>query len=532
MGQKRANSGTGRRWGDAGLAAVVLGVASTSTSAADEPHKANEPAVLSEPSEVMQVVDAFDEYDPFDVSLTVGFAQTVKSARIRRESFIAQPGLTTGNYVSDTLGVARVTERRSRLNTRIDVGLYRDIGIFFRMPIILSDTRRLEGLDGSETQQPLVLRGEPGEQLFQLPFKSPTRSGIEYLAFGLKFAVMNQARKPQYPTWIGGIETRVSVGEPLHACNASPSNVNQTTDPDGGELAQVDCAHPSDYNRNGVGDDISVMEGGTLVPLEGNRSGSRAPGVSRGTTGLQLYSLVSKRVKYVEPYGGFRALFEFPLEKSDFGLTNLEGSLVNHPPLRGTMIAGLAIIPWEIREQFERVTFDIRFEGTYVSEGRDYSELFDALGSSDARSLRRPNYANYQRNPDTASYSDAPSVVNPNSQRVYFTGITDVQQHAEGQLSGQVTWQAGEYVKFNLGTGYSFLQAHFITYDQACNPDFSGSLDEAGPCRTDDTVQVGSYTATGIPNPNYRRTLNSPGYRFKVEGLKQFDGWFNVSVLF
>jgi hypothetical protein len=226
-------------------------------------------------------------------------------------------------------------------------------------------------------------------------------------------------------------------------------------------------------------------------------------------------------------------LFEFPTDRSDFGLTDLQGSLVNHPPLRGTMIAGLAIIPWEIREQYQRITVDLRFEGTYVSEGRDYSELFDALGSSDARSLRRPHYAEYQANPDEATADEFPSVVNPNSQRVYFTGITDVQQHAEWSLSGQFTWQAGEYVKFNIGTQYSFLQGHFITFDAACNPDFAGNLDKAGPCRTENgPVTVGGYTATGIPNPNYRRSLNSPGYRFKVDDLNQIDGWVNVSVMF
>ncbi len=529
MGRIRVDSSSGARWGWS-IAATVFVLANAGSASADEPRKANEPAVLSEPSELMQVVDAFDDDDPFDVSLSIGFQHTVKGAKIRRESFINQPGLTTGNFVNDTLNVAKVTERRSRLNTRVDVGLYKDIALYMRMPIVLSDTRKLEELDGSGAQQPLVLRGEPGEQLFSLPFKSPTRSGIEYLALGLEFALMNQARKPQFPTWVSGIEGRFNVAEPMHACNGSPSNLNQ----DGGNLSQVKCANPSDYNRNGTAGDVNVEEpagSGNMIPLEGNFTGNPDAGISRGVYGLQLHSIVSKRVKYVEPYGGFRALFEFPTDRSDFGLTDLEGSLVNHPPLRGTMIAGLAVIPWEIREQYQRVTFDMRFEGTYVSEGRDYSELFDALGSSDAPSLRRPHYAEFQANPDAGTVGEYPSVANINSQKVYFTGITDVQQHAEWSLTGQVTWQAGEFVKFNLGGGYSFLQAHFITFDQACNPDFAGDMDKAGPCRSG-SANVGGFTATGIPNPNYRRTLNSPGYRFKVEDLNQVDGWINVSVMF
>ena len=178
MGQIRVDSSSGMRAGRAITAAIIV-LAGTRTAGADEPRKASEPTVLSEPSEIMQVVDSFDNDDPFDVSLTIGFQQTVKGAKIRRETYINQPGLTTGNYVSDTLNVAKVTERKSRLNTRLDIGLYKDIALYIRMPIVLSDTRQLKELDGSGSQQPLVLRGEPGEQLFSLPFKSPTRSGIE-----------------------------------------------------------------------------------------------------------------------------------------------------------------------------------------------------------------------------------------------------------------------------------------------------------------------------------------------------------------
>ncbi len=125
--------------------------------------------------------------------------------------------------------------------------------------------------------------------------------------------------------------------------------------------------------------------------------------------------MMSKRIKYVEPYGGFAALFEFQQDSSDYGITDLQGSLVNHPPFVGTMILGMMVIPWENREKFGRLTFDLRFMGQYHSEGRDYSELFDALGSSDAASLRNPQWAGYmasQHQSKTSAGADAgrPSV--------------------------------------------------------------------------------------------------------------------------
>jgi hypothetical protein len=486
----------------------------------------NEPLVMREPSEIVQVADAFDEDDPFDLQLSLGYQSTWTDARIYRESSIREAGLTTGGYTTSNMNVATYEQHVSRLNTRADIGIFRDIALIVRMPVILSDDRELKAVDGSGDQQSLILRGAPGEQLFSLPFKSPTRSGIEYLAVGIDFGLMNQARDPTKPTWVIGIEGRFDVDEPMHACNGNPAALNlDPNDP------QVDCADPSDINRNGISGEPPNDDNGRS--LEGNFSGARSAGVSRGVTALEGHVLLSRRVKYIEPYGGFRALLEFQNSSSDYGSTDLEGSLVNHPPLRGSMIAGIAVMPWEIREAYQRLTLDFRFTGTYVSEGRDYSELFDALGSSDARSIRTPQYAAYTANPNAAA-DGIPSVADQGSQKVYFTGLTDVQQHGVYNLQAGVTYQAGEYVKFNAGAGYTFVQGHFITFDQACNPDFSDDPEKAGPCRTTTAgTAVGTpISATGIPNPNYRKVVNDPGLRFKVDNGTSLDAWVSATVMF
>jgi hypothetical protein len=508
----------------------IAGLLLPALAGAEEPRKVSEPSVLREPSEIVQVVDAFDDNDQFDLHLSLGYQSTWKSAKILRETALTDPGFSDGGYSRAILNVAEYQQRVSRLQTRADIGLYRDLALVVRLPIVLSDDRELKSLDGSAADQSYALQGAPGEQLFRLPFKSPTRSGIEYLAIGLDAAPMNQARDSTKPTWLIGIEGRFDVGEPMHACNEARSglNVNSELDP---ARPQEQCAYPSDINRNGVGGEYSTPPETRAGALEGRFSGGRKPGVSRGVTGLELHTFVSRRVKYIEPYGGFRALFEFQNSGSDYGATDLKGSLVNHPPLRGSMIFGLNVIPWELRDQYQRLNVDVRFTGTYVSEGRDYSELYDALGSSDATSLRYPNYAEYQANQLS---NDPPSVVNPESQKVYFTGLTDVQQHGVYTLSTSLSWQAGEYVKFNVGAAYTLTQAHFITFDQACNPDFDRDLTKAGPCRGTRRSGTNSESpvATGIPNPNYRRAINDPGRRFKVSDSSDFDLWVNAAVMF
>jgi hypothetical protein len=484
---------------------------------ADEPRRVGEPSVLREPSEITQVVDAFDDDNPFDLHLSLGYESSWKSADVRRETSIGQAGFSTGDFVQNNLNVARYKETTSRLNTRADIGLYHDIALVVRMPVILSNERELSDLHGSEGQQAIAIQGAPGEQLFKLPFKSPKRCGIEYLAVGLDAAIMNQARDLTKPTWVVGVEGRFDVSEPMHACNSKPVAVNSLGN-------EVSCANTSDVNRDGVSNPGNTE--GTFT------SGTRPAGIARGVTGLELHSYISRRIKYIEPYGGFRTLFEFQNSSSDYGQVDLKGSLVNHPPLRGTMLMGINVIPWELRDQFQRITLDFRFAGTYVSEGRDYSELFDALGSSDAKSLRLPNYASYRHNPAFSGDASVPqSVVDENSRRVYFTGLTDVQAYGSYALSASLTWQAGQFVKFNVGGTYTLTQGHFITFDQACNPDFDNDLDNSGPCRSTGGGSTGGK-ATGIPNPNFRKTLNDPGHRFRVDDSSQLDAWVNATVMF
>jgi hypothetical protein len=495
---------------------AVAGI--SSLARAEEPRKVTEPSVLNESAEVTSVVDAFDGEDKFDLHLSLGFQQTWRSGKILRETTSDLAQFSSGGYTAGNLNVANYSQTISRLNTRADIGIYKDVALIFRLPVILADDRKLGAIGGAGPAS-FLAQGAPGEQLFPIPMQSPTRSGIEYLAVGLDVSPFNQTRDPSKPTWTLGLEGRFSVSEPMHACSQTTGlNLSGT---------QQNCAYPSDINRNGRSGERRAPTSGGTVDLEGtNFSGHREPGVSRGTTGLEAHTYASKRLKYIEPYAGFVALFEFQNASSDYGISDLQGSLVNHPPFQGTIIGGLAVIPWEVRDQFQRIEVDVRAAGTYRSEGRDYSPLFDALGGSDAKSMRNPNFAAFKANPGSNQF---PSVVDPSSQKVYMTGITDVQQHGIYTLSTAVTFQAGEYIKFNVGAAYTAEQGHIITFDQPCNPDFKNEIGAAGPCRS---ASSSTASATGIPNPNYRAVIDAPGRRFRVDDSTIWDAWVNAIVMF
>jgi len=485
--------------------------------------------MLNEPGEVTNVVDAFDDEagNPFDLFFTLGFQQTWQNAKIQRETFLSapdNPGLSSGGFVSSALNVASYKESTSRLHPRVDIGIYKDIAAYLRLPIILNNTRELGDLNGSQRVQNATLLGGYNadgspEQLFRLPFASPSRSGIEYLAIGADVGIFNQTRDPAKPTWVIGGEVRLNVSEPMHACTRTPgANAPRSR--------QVGCSAPSDVNRNGVAGDVRI-DSATGPSLEGSFAGGRSPGVSRGTTGLELHTMLSKRVRYTEPYGGFRALFEFANANSDYSVTDSPTTLVAKPPLQGSFFLGLMVVPYEIREDFQRLTFDTRVTGTYRSQGRDYSPLFDALGSSDAGTLRRPNYSGYQV--DRSADSGGRSVVEGGSPRVYVSGLTEVAPHALFSLSGSAQFQTNKYLKFQLGAAYTRMQSHAITGTQPCNSSYLDNPGRSGPCQV--LTNQGPKTS-GVPDPTYRAVTDDPGRRFYVSSASQIDLWVHAVLMF
>ncbi len=495
--------------------AVLLG---TSSAAALESKDQPKPHVMSEPGDVTDVLDSFDSEagDPFDISIAVGFQYSSKSARILRETAVFEPGLTTGGFTARTMNVASYAETTTKLTPRIEVGIYKDLALYSRIPIILNNARTLGELDGSAGKIGEVAAAAPGEApLFTLPFNAPERSGIEHVALGLDFAILNQARDFTKPTWVFGAETRISAGTPMHACNAD---------------ADIPCAHPGDVNRNGQFDKDVVGANG--LELESQAVASREPGVTRGTVALEVHSLMSKRIKYIEPYGGISALFEFPTgDETDYGQSDFEGALVNHPPIVGNVSVGMMVHPWENREKFMRLTFDMRFEGEYHSEGRDYSELFDALGSTSVASMREPKWARYRGCAAADGCTgETISVVDASSSKTYFSGLTVVEGYGSYRASGSATWRIAEFVKLHFGLGLRFDQPHGISHDQPCNPDLKDRPLESGPCHF--VAAENQVGATGIPNPAYHPVINAVGRRFYVDDSLTFDLFARAMVLF
>jgi hypothetical protein len=188
------------------------------TAYADEPVSALEPRLLNETGENTTVIDAFDKDDPFDANLLLTFRQRWKAANIRRETSLSQGALSSGGFVSRNENVASYSQKVTTLEIGADVGLFRDLALSFRLPLVLANSQELGDLDGSSAN-PQRLQDTTGDQLFSVPFKSPTRSGIDQFGVALNYGILNQVRDPAYPTWVIGAESWFAVGPRLHACN-------------------------------------------------------------------------------------------------------------------------------------------------------------------------------------------------------------------------------------------------------------------------------------------------------------------------
>src|SRR3954447_14209708 len=163
----------------AGLTALALASIAALPARADEPVSAREPRLMQETGENTTVIDAFDKDDPFDANLLLTLRQSWKSANIRRETSLGQPGLTTGGFTTANENVASYSQSLTVLEIGSDIGIYRDLALSLPLPLIIADARELSDLDGS-SRTPQRLQDPNGEQLFSLPFKSPTRSGVDW----------------------------------------------------------------------------------------------------------------------------------------------------------------------------------------------------------------------------------------------------------------------------------------------------------------------------------------------------------------
>jgi hypothetical protein len=398
------------------------------------------------------VIDARDGPDPLDVNVHIEYTRLRDTSTVYREQ-------TSDDGVRGTHALAHSKRETSQLAIGVEVGLYRDLMTFVRMPLVLSESRTLSLARGVTAEQAARVLGEGSagqSALFTLPFAAPTRAGVDYIAVGGAWAILNQARRSWQPTWVLRFEGRRAVGKVLQPCQQ-------------GTMTKT-CGTLSSEDRDGD------------TYLDGTRSTNPHPGLSRGISALLFETRFSRRLGRAEPYAGFSFLVEWPaLRTVAREAFQPDGYGRARPGSQSAGTLGLALIPWENRGSYQRLVLDGRLAATYVGRGTDYSPLFDALGSTSDPTL-------------SASRAG-----------VNFRGLTELEAYLRygGQVSLEI--QAARYVRFGIGSWLQWATDHAITGRDPCR----------GPKR-DNAAEAadGRVCSGGKPDARERGVIDALGRRF------------------
>ncbi len=483
----------------AGVVVAAILTCAPGLARADEPPL----RLMSETVSYTEVIDAAEEGDPFDLNAHVAFNRSTDRGTIQRE-YTSEAGERKRASIADS---ERVT---SLLMFGLDVGLFRDLMAYMRLPLMLSDARSLalpSGKSASDVSARLTDPNDYGGRngaLFDVPFESPTRAGFDYIAFGASWGVLNQQREPYYPTWLIMIEGRRAIGTPLKPCG-------QVT---GGET--VCGAKVGDQNKDG-------KEDGTALKFADQSSGS-----SRGLSGVLIETRASYRYRYLEPYFGLGFLVEWASTADKYfnPTGTLDGTINTLPSRTTTATLGTAVIPWENRARFQRFALDLRLTGTHLSEGHDYSALYDALGTSKHAELARPNREGWTEGKN-GNFDDPSSPAFDDEgvgSRVPFYGLTDIQARLKYGMRLGLEMQAAQYVRFAFGSALNWVTAHAITATDPCNPNVTDSARQFG--------LRGNNCGNGVVNPGQRSTIDSPGRRFWMTGEFILDIYATATAQF
>ncbi|MDF1563394.1 MAG: hypothetical protein P1V51_10130 [Deltaproteobacteria bacterium] len=421
-------------------------------------------------AEITEVADAADGEDPFDLELELGWNRVLKQSKITRENL--QGG-----------GILDVTELRhkqviSEMQIRARAGLYKDLEINFMLPIVFADTQtwRSADLDGLPQQSTIFQQDGicpngtidtvncTGAMFDFDPFvgsdNNSYRGGLGDFHVGLAWGILNDERDRYDPSWTIGFDWQAPTAD-----KRSQSNVSH------------DSANPA--------------------------------AIGEKTNYFTFYTALSKNLGLVDPFVDFHYRLpspqvphawhncENPSNLADFDPdddqvgTTCTNDPIGHEWVRegnnrggympshvGGMTFGAEFLPYVDPERYVRVAFQLSFTADYVSEGRVFNELSDALQKS--------------------LYGDE------------FLRLS-------GTLGVRV--QASRYAKFHVLATYGHETEHFLTGES-----IGKDLDDTGLVELPgiDTDPTSDVSPNPEQNPNYDFRYDQPGRRFRVEETTLF----------
>lgn len=250
---------------------------------------------------------------PVQLDAAAGFSITASRATIAREG---EAALAAGLPATPE---ATASRQLSSLDLSLALTLSRTLVLFGELPVILSDTRRLDARSGAT-----VTLVDEGILNAPLP-ASVTRSGLGDARLGFRGFASRQAKQPARPDWSWAAALRLPTGEQAAAGNT---------------------------------------------------------GAGQGLVGVELETAFEKRVGKLAALASFSyrarlAKADDPLFR-DVGA----GQRSAQPGQEGEAAAGLRYFAWEASQE-RRAVLSARAALRFTSLGRGYTPLFDFLAETE-----------------------------------------------------------------------------------------------------------------------------------------------------
>lgn len=438
-------------------------------------------AGAAQAAEVADVLDANDGADLFDFAGEIGYRRTLRRAKITREyncdpNRATNPTRFSGDAAlcGDAGPPGRLVLAKELRYTRVThtllpkgrVGLWHDLELSITAPIVINDeqTIRFAGnggdpnasvVDGSNSQ----IAPDGGTHLFGVPTAGlPTRAGFGDMLFMLRWAPVSRERDPARGDWAVEVGYRAPTGE--------------------------------------------IMQHGN-------------EGVGRGTHDLILGSAFAYAFPHLDPYARFAVTLPFASQSSLF---KDYGDAQTHigPGARFDFDMGSEFFPYTDRRRGLRVFIDVAVGASYQAEGRDYSELFDALALG-ARACT----------PSGGAGPGNCGRYNPGSRSALagepHDGITTVQEHAQVRGRIEVGAQLSPNARVGLNLSLAHDTEHFISTA-------STGEDKDGSGRVEDPTSP-AYDPTEH-NPTFVPAIDTIGRRLRVEETTVFGVGLKFGVSF
>lgn len=464
----------------------------------------------------------YDKDDPFDMSLDINYEMLQKNTWILREYFNQ-----SGNI--EMINALKFTEWNHMMRLNLAIGVYKDLELFFQLPITLSQqatigfhpgipggaeykTLNQINVDASSKPYASSSASVKGNTLFDMPsdgHKGPTRSGVGDFGVGFRWAPIHNTRHHHYPSWVVGILFRIPTAPVRKAGNTA---------------------------------------------------------VGEGLFKVEMNTAISRRVtRHFEPYFDLHGVLKVATGKSLFDIPEGGDQTMTYtqPGNELGLKIGAEFKAWEVAKEEKYFAFDVGAGLDFVFRGREYSELFEILGASPCSPTDGCQLTSYHKDvaalqygyekvykdalasaedkfgADTTEYSEAASAAKDvyNQKKAALDsgsgadakglarsdGITDVEQY--GMYSFWLGFNLQPVKYFALGARFlgQVVHPHFLTFADA-----GKDLDRDGNVEYKYSTAKNGGGANEY-NPKYIEEIDKIGHRFQAGAVFNWSLMFTIS---